>query len=215
MTDVTRRAWSGSVQGFPLSCALTMRAAQACLLLLAFLSLAAAPGDYARIEDGIASRLNNYRADNGLPRLKRSPLLDRVARAHAADLAEHHPDRGTDRRGQPCNLHSWSAAGPWRAVCYTADHVYAERMWSKPAEITDGAYPGPGYEIAMGSTGPVTAELALNGWKASPGHRAVILEEGVWGKPPWKVFGVGVSEGYAVVWFGREPDPPPAKPRRR
>jgi hypothetical protein len=182
-------------------------------LIVAFASLAAARGDYARIEDQIADRLNAYRLAHGLPRLKRSPLLDRVAQAHAADLAEHHPDRGTDSRGLPCNLHSWSDAGPWRAVCYTADHAYAVRMWSKPGEVTDGAYRGQGFEIAMGSTGSVTADMAMDGWEASPGHNAVILEEGQWGRQPWTGFGVGVSRGYAVVWFGNQPDPP-AKPKK-
>ncbi len=124
---------------------------------------------------------------------------------HADDLARRHPDQGTDPRGLPCNLHSWSSGGPWSAVCYTADHAYAERMWSKPAELTGGLYRGLGYEIAMMSTGPITADLAVDSWKASPGHRAVILETGTWKGTAWRAFGVGVSEGYAVVWFGREP----------
>lgn len=162
------------------------------------------PPDYRRIENQIAKGLNVYRASKGLPPLARSALLDQVARTHVADLDQHHPDTGTDSRGLPCNPHSWSDQGPWKPVCYTADHAYAALMWSKPAEITKGAYPGNGYEIAYWSSGPVTAEEALDGWKKSPGHERLMSQTGPW-KQPWGAFGVGVQNGYAVIWFGREP----------
>lgn len=160
--------------------------------------------DYRQAENDIAAGLNAFRAKQGLPPLPRSPLLDQVAQAHAADLDEHHPDSGTDSRGLPCNLHSWSDQGPWTPVCYTADHAYAALMWSKPIEITKGAYPGFGYEIAYWSSNPVVADQALATWKDSPGHRALMAQTGAW-KEPWRAFGVGVQGGYAVIWFGREP----------
>lgn len=165
----------------------------------------ARPPDYRRVENDIAAGLNAYRARQGLPPLPRSPLLDRVARAHAADLARRHPDTRTDARGRPCNLHSWSDRGSWRAVCYTADHAYAALMWSKPREITQGAYPGDGFEIAYWSSEPATAAAALASWESSPGHEALMAQKGQWAAPPWRAFGVGVEGGYAVVWFGREP----------
>lgn len=181
------------------------------LLLIGLLSLgagmpdnSAAPRDDRKVEDQIAAGLNAYRAKRGLPPLPRSPLLDRVAEAHAADLDEHHPDRGTDPRGLPCNLHSWSDQGPWKPVCYTADHAYAPLMWMKPAEITGGAYPGPGYEIAYWSSDGVRAAQALESWENSPGHRQLLAQTGPW-KEPWGAFGVGVRNGYAMIWFGREP----------
>ncbi len=160
--------------------------------------------DDRRIENDIAAGLNAYRAEQGLPPLARSPLLDTVARAHVADLDQHHPDKGTDARGLACNLHSWSASGPWKPVCYTADHAYAALMWSKPGEITKGAYPGYGYEIAFWSSRPVIAEDALGSWESSPGHQALMAQTGSWSEP-WRAFGVGVHGGYAVIWFGREP----------
>ena len=79
-------------------------------------------------------------------------------------------------------------------------------MWSKPAEVTRGAYGGQGFEIAMSSSGPISAQTALAGWKASAAHNAVITEQGIWARQPWRTFGVGVGPGYAVVWFGRDPD---------
>ena len=167
----------------------------------------ALPQNYRQIENDLAAGLNAYRVQQGLPPLARSPLLDQVARAHVADLADHRPDTGTDTRGQPCNLHSWSAKGPWEPVCYTADHAYAALMWSKPGEITKGGYPGKGYEIAYWSSQPATAEDALASWESSPGHQALMAEKGQWADPPWRAFGVGVDNGYAVIWFGQEPDP--------
>lgn len=164
----------------------------------------ARPPDDRAVEGELAAGLNAYRAERGLPPLARSSLLDQVARAHAADLDEHHPDTGIDRRGLACNLHSWSDQGPWAPVCYTADHAYAPLMWSKPAEITRGAYPGNGYEIAYWSSNPVVAGEALKRWENSPGHRALMAQTGAW-KQPWGAFGVGVQGGYAVIWFGREP----------
>jgi hypothetical protein len=165
------------------------------------------PRDDRQIEDEIAVSINAYRAELGLPRLVRSQALDLVARTHVMDLAEHHPDSGTDSRGLACNTHSWSAMGSWRQVCYTADHAYAARMWSKPAEVTGGAYPGEGFEIAMTSSGPVSARIAMAGWKASAAHNAVITEQGIWARHPWRAFGVGAGPAYIVVWFGHEPDP--------
>lgn len=162
------------------------------------------PPDGRKVEDQIAQGLNAYRQAHGLPPLVRSPLLDQVARAHVGDLDEHHPDTGTDSRGLPCNLHSWSAKGPWTAVCYTADHAYAPLMWKKPAEITKGAYPGFGYEIAYWSSDGVRAGQALESWETSPGHEQLMAQTGTW-KTPWQAFGVGVRNGYAVIWFGREP----------
>jgi uncharacterized protein YkwD len=164
----------------------------------------ALPPDYRRIENDIAAGLNAYRVKHGLPPLARSALLDKVARAHVDDLDRRHPDTGTDDRGLPCNLHSWSAKGPWKPVCYTGDHAYAALMWSKPGEITKGAYPGYGYEIAFWSSTPVKADDALDSWEKSPGHRALMAQTGPW-KTPWQAFGVGVRNGYAVIWFGREP----------
>jgi hypothetical protein len=82
-------------------------------------------------------------------------------------------------------------------------------MWSKPREITGGAYAGNGYEIAAGEAGfPMTPAIALQMWQASSAHNAVILQLGIW-KQPWSSMGVGLYGGYAVVWFGREPDRAP------
>jgi uncharacterized protein YkwD len=153
-------------------------------------------------EAQLVTLINDYRADNGLEPIPVTKSLTAVAQWHVWDLDEQHPHDAT------CNLHSWSSEGTWSEVCYTSDHAQAAGMWNKPREITADAYDANGYEIAYWSSGGATAEGALNGWKGSSGHNAVILSEGIWaGRDPWPAMGVGIREGYAVVWFGDVDDP--------
>lgn len=146
-------------------------------------------------EQDLYNRLMQYRAEKGLPAIPLSSALTTVARTHVADLLAHPPD------GDVCNLHSWSTNGPWTAVCYTDDHAEAEKMWSKPRELT--SYPGNGYEIALYAT-DCSPEVAMDGWKGSSGHNSVMVNEGTWSKIDWKAVGVGINAHYAVVWFGEE-----------
>jgi len=141
----------------------------------------------------------SYRAERGLPAIALARPLTHVAQVHARDLTDNRPAKGE------CNMHSWSDKGHWTACCYTRDHRQAACMWNKPRELT--TYPGNGYEISHGAWGAaVTAETALRGWKGSPGHNAVIINEGMWSRS-WKAIGVGIYGNYAVVWFGHEEDP--------
>ncbi|CAD5374668.1 hypothetical protein RA210_U610001 [Rubrivivax sp. A210] len=80
-------------------------------------------------------------------------------------------------------------------------------MWTKPREISDGAYQGFGYEISYGSSGQVTPDDALRAWKRSQGHHEVIVNKGIWFNARWHAMGVAVTGGYALVWFGKEADP--------
>ncbi len=146
--------------------------------------------------------LNEYRAENGLGPIPASSSLCTVGDLHVQDLAAEAPH--TDPN---CNLHSWSNAGAWSGCCYTADHAAAQCMWDKPRELTD--YPGNGYENAAGGGGSLGPAEALDLWKGSPGHNAVMLNEGTWANLTWNAVGVGISGGYAVLWFGEESDPTP------
>lgn len=145
--------------------------------------------------------INAYRAERGLPAIPLSPSLTRVAEAHAQDL------ESASTRPAQCNLHSWSGAGRWTACCYTDDHAKAACMWAKPREITGGAYPGDGFEIAHSGSAGVTPESALSGWQTSPGHHDVMLNRGTWASMPWRAMGVAVTAHHALVWFGKEADP--------
>ncbi|MBL8344953.1 MAG: hypothetical protein JNN03_05895 [Rubrivivax sp.] len=144
--------------------------------------------------------LNAERARHGLLPVPLSRSLGRVADLHVRDL-QARPPTGA------CNMHSWSAAGPWTPCCYTSDHAQARCMWSKPGEITGGRYRGSGFEISAGGSGRMTPEVALNLWRGSTAHYGVIMNQGIWANSTWRAMGVGLSESYAVVWFGTEVDP--------
>lgn len=156
------------------------------------------------VEQELARLINEYRAKHGLSPVKISVSLTYVAQVHCHDLF------GNTNRSAPCNLHSWTDKGKWTSCCYTPDHKKSECMWSKPRELTN--YQGDGYEIAYFTTGmpespEVNAREILEAWKASPGHNGLIMNEGIWKTIDWNAMGVGVYNGYATVWFGKEADP--------
>jgi len=150
-------------------------------------------------EQELYDLIMEYRAENSLPSIPVSRSLTYVAQVHCWDVETNSPDEGS------CNLHSWSSAGSWSACCYTSDHSQASCMWDKPKEMT--SYPSNGYEISYWSSGSASAQGALNGWKSSSGHNAVIINEGTWKNNDWKAIGIGIYDGYAMVWFGTATDP--------
>jgi len=149
-------------------------------------------------EKKLYNLIMEYRKANGLPSIPLSASLTYVAQTHVHDLNDNHPDIGK------CNTHSWSDKGSWTECCYTSDHAQAKGMWLKPKELT--SYQGYGYEIAHWSSNYTTAEGSLEGWKSSPGHNAVVLNQSIWGNHPWQAIGIGIYNNYAVVWFGEERD---------
>jgi hypothetical protein len=150
--------------------------------------------------------VNAYRVEEGLPPIPISVALMTVAETHVRDLNDH---PGTVSGN--CNMHSWSDGMPqlYSGCCYTPDHAQAACMWAKPGEITAGwganAYDGNGFEISASTSNPASA---LQLWKGSSGHNAVILNEGGWANfAPWPAMGCGAQGGYAHVWFGEDADP--------
>jgi hypothetical protein len=142
--------------------------------------------------------VNEYRKQNGLEEIPLSENLCYVAKLHVNDLFYNKPDTSE------CNLHSWSDKGEWLECCYGHDVFNNTCMTSKPNELTD--YPGKGYEIAFWENVDADPEIVLDLWKSSAASRELILNEGRWKGKTWKAFGVGMLKGYAVVWFGTEPD---------
>lgn len=146
--------------------------------------------------------INAYRVQQGLPVLSFSKSLTQVARTHVQDSNTYHPENGFDSRGEKGNLHSWSSNGNWTPVVYTPDHLYANKMWSKPSELTQ--YAAYGYEISAYST-DITPEKALDLWMNSSAHNNVIISNGQWSN--LTTMGVGISGNYAHIWFGEAADP--------
>ncbi|MGA9379128.1 MAG: CAP domain-containing protein [Phormidium sp.] len=151
------------------------------------------PGDgFESEETKLYNLINEYRAQNGLAPVAASKALSTVANRHAQDLAEN---IGT-------LTHSWSDA-PYdlsNPSTYSA-------MWAAPQRLNTG-YFGNGYENAFGDTGSyvATATDALEGWKNCPDHNGVILNQGMWQNLQWNALGIGLYKGYAVLWFGEQPD---------
>lgn len=155
------------------------------------------------IEVRLANAVNRYRASRNLKSIPLSASLTRVAQLHVHDLANNY------QPGKSCNLHSWSQSPKWSSCCYTPNHAQASCMWDKPKELT--SYKSEGYEIAYYcsynySSDDEFIDDAMKGWKSSPGHNALIINEGDWKTAEWKAMGVGIYKGFAVIWFGEETD---------
>ena len=157
-------------------------------------------------EEELAKRINDYRKSKGLKPLKVSKSLTFVARTHNNDQNKYYSESWKDSRGIAANLHSWSNHGKWKPVMYTPDHKYQEGMWNKPKELTN--FKVDGYEISAMSdfTTDDAAARALNIWKNSQGHNAVIVGEDDWNTI--SVMGVSINGGYADIWFADESNDP-------
>lgn len=152
-------------------------------------------------EEGLTRAINDYRERQGLAAIPRSPALAEVAEAHLKDIRAHDPGR------RECSLHSWSDKGAWTPCCYTAGEPASARcMRDKPRELTGSAYPHAGFEIVAWRSEAMTAQAALDIWRGSPAHDAVVVNKGVWSALEWRAIGAAMSDEYAIVWFGREPD---------
>jgi uncharacterized protein YkwD len=161
-------------------------------------------------EADLARRINEYRASVGLPAIPVSKSLTLVAQQHAWDSVNNSNAWPAPPAGQSCNMHSWSGnvnpalqQGTWTGVCYTSDHANAQGMWNKPGQIA--GFPGDGYENSHWASNGASPASALNGWRNSPGHNAVITEQNGWG--PFLALGVGISGQYAHMWVAEVADP--------
>ncbi|MFN5171034.1 MAG: CAP domain-containing protein [Cyclobacteriaceae bacterium] len=151
-------------------------------------------------EEELARLIMTYRQEKGLPPIPISEKLTRVAQLHARDLDSNFDPANQDG----CNMHSWSANGSWTPCCYTRDHKQAECMWNKPREIAN--FDTDGFEISSYGSAGLTPQQALDLWKTSTGHNAVIVNEGIWKSKSWQSIGIGMGARYIVVWFADKAD---------
>ncbi len=156
------------------------------------------PDDFCITADELQlyNLLNQYRKDNKMSEIPLSKSLCYVAKLHVSDLQYNRPDTGN------CNLHSWSAQGDWVECCYGTDVFNSTCMTSKPKEMT--TYPGKGYEIAFWESVDARPSIVFELWNSSQASRDLILNRGIWKDMTWRAFGVGMLDGYAVVWYGAE-----------
>jgi len=146
----------------------------------------------------LAQLINSYRKQNGLASIPISQKLTAVAWKHVSDLTTHQPEKKCNG-----NLHSWSQNGKWKGGCYDSSNKATwPIMWEKPKEIAN--YSEYGFEIAY--AGSSSAQSALNSWKKSAPHNAVILNYPPWDRYNWKALGAVFGGGYACAWFGEKKD---------
>lgn len=145
-------------------------------------------------ESLLITMVNEMRRQNFLQPIPYSAELCKVARVHIADLIKYKPqDRG-------CSLHSWSGGGKWTACCNTKEIFGIECMKSKPREIT--GYKGDGYELIYWGEDKATPDEAAALWKQVDASSEMILSQGKWKGYDWKALGVGIQDGYAILWLG-------------
>ena len=166
-------------------------------------------------ERKLIKRVNEYRAEHGLPAVPVSRSLTTVAQWHAADTAYAIEVTGDWLQNPSCNLHTWYGipGAPYGTCCYTPDHAQAACMWDKPAEITHGFFAAAAVENA--SIGYASPSDALEGWKSSAGHNSVILNRGTWARFSWNAMGVAVDPEHRsyFLWFSETADPSGPPPR--
>ncbi len=155
------------------------------------LSLDSCVGDSVDSEETTLYNLvNEYRAEKGLDAISLSPALSLVANRHVRDLQENAGSL----------THSWS-----NCRYDSSDSSTYPCMWEAPQRLGT-SYSGNGYENAYASSGAATAAGALAGWKESTAHNETILNQSIWKDITWNALGVGIYQGYAVIWFGNEVD---------
>ena len=73
---------------------------------------------------GLENLINIERLRHGLPRLRCSKVMRKVAQKHVLNQFNNN-----FKPSRQCNLHSWAGS---RQCCYHRDHSNSECMWRKP-----------------------------------------------------------------------------------
>lgn len=142
--------------------------------------------------------INDMRRQNKLSIIPLSEALTIVAHVHLNDLVLNKPqDNG-------CSVQAWSKSDKWTSCCNTMDAAGIKCMTSKPKEIT--GYNGNGYELAYWGEDKATPADVSTLWQQANASADMILSRGKWKGFQWKAIGVGIKDGYAVLWLGDKTD---------
>jgi len=142
--------------------------------------------------------INDMRVQGKMQPIPLSQNLCKVAHCHIDDLIVSKPqDNG-------CSLHSWSSSGNWTPCCNSKDPAGVQCMKSKPREIT--GYQGNGFELIYWGEDKATPSDAAALWQQVEASADMILCRGKWKVYQWKALGVGIKDGYAILWLGDKAD---------
>ena len=144
------------------------------------------------------SLVNTYRSKLALESIPLSKSLCFVARTHAKDLAANYP------MGDDCNMHSWSNQGNWKSFCFPAEQSRKNDIKDQAKAISD--YPGKAWEITYWENSQVDVAFVLEFWNSISYSAAMIGNTGKWGAKKWKSMGIGIQDGYVLLWLGEEVD---------
>ena len=184
---------------------LTKKICPAFLLLLIGFNLNTAQGQViseqfciTQQEFRLYKMVNEFRARLTLDPIPLSKSLSYVAKTHAADLSAHYP------MGEDCNMHSWSDQGDWKPFCFPADQDRKNDVKDKAQELT--AYPGKAWEITYWDNTDLDLTMVLDFWRSIPYTSEMLTNTGKWKEVAWKSLGVGIKDGYVLLWFGQKDD---------
>lgn len=131
--------------------------------------------------------INEYRAQNRLPALVLSDALSIVANRHLLDL----------------NINVKSFTHGWSNCPYD---IKNEKTWDcvlNAPKMLGVKYDGNGYEnLYRNVYAPATPPLALEAWKKSELHNALILNTNIFKNLKWDGIGIAISSNYAAIWVG-------------
>jgi len=142
--------------------------------------------------------INDYRKTFALAPIDLSKSLSFVAKKHVHDLAvNYNPD-------SICNMHSWSDKGRWASICFPSEQSKKNNVWLKAKEII--GYPSEANEITFWSNVESSPRQILNFWRENKESNDLLINQLDWEKKSWNAIGIGIENGYAVVWLGESVD---------
>jgi hypothetical protein len=152
----------------------------------------------SQLEYSLFQMINQHRERISLPPIPLSNSLCYVAKTHAKDLSENYPF------GDDCKMLSWSSKGNWKPFCYPAEQNKKNDIKDKAKEIS--GYPGKAWEITYWENTQLDLNFVLEFWLGIPYTANMINSAQNWAATPWKSIGVGIQDGYVLVWFGQKED---------
>lgn len=131
--------------------------------------------------------INEYRAQNKLPPLVLSDALSVVANRHLLDL----------------NINVKYLTHGWSNCPYDIKNQNTWNCVLKAPKMLGVKYDGNGYENLYRNLNTVaTPPLALEAWKKSELHNALILNLNIFKDLKWDGVGIAISSNYAAIWVG-------------
>lgn len=131
--------------------------------------------------------VNEYRVKNNLPLVPLSESLSIVANRHLLDIS--------------LNLKTFTHG--WSNCPYDIKNTDTWKCVFDAPKRLKVEYDGKAYEnLYRNNNGNATPVLALEAWKKSPMHNALILNLDIWNDTEFNAFGVAIIGNQAAIWFG-------------